>query len=60
MIEAEPAPLADRQTRIAAACVNVAPALVPLIPWLANAMAGSEPGYDVLGYWAWSVAALLI
>ena len=60
MLEAEPAPLASRQARIAAACVNVAPALVPLIPWLANAIAGSEPSYGVLGYWAWSVAALLL
>ena len=59
MLEAEPAPLADRQLRIAAACINVAPALVPLIPWLANRVAGAQPGYGVLGYGAWSVAALL-
>jgi hypothetical protein len=54
--EAESAPLADRRTRIAAACINVAPALVPLILWLA----GSERGYGALGYWAWSVAMLLV
>ena len=60
MLEAESAPLARREARIAAACVNVAPALVPLIPWLANGAAGGEPGYGVLGYWAWSVATLLI
>jgi hypothetical protein len=58
MSQAEAAPLADRRARIAAACVNLAPALVPLIPWFAND--GSEPGYGALGYWAWSVAALLI
>ncbi len=60
MLEAESAPLADRRARIAAACINVAPALVPLIPWLASAIAGSEHSYGVLGYWVWSVAALLI
>ena len=60
MHEAESAPLASRGARIAAACINVAPALVPLIPWLANAIAGGEPGYGVLGYWVWSVATLLL
>jgi hypothetical protein len=60
MLEAEPALPANRQARIAAACINVAPALVPLIPWLANGIAGSEHAYGTLGYWAWSVAALLI
>lgn len=60
MLEAEPAPLATRKIRVAAACINVAPALVPLVPWLANALAGGERGYAALGFWSWSLATLLL
>lgn len=60
MAGADPTHLAPRRARIAAACINVAPALIPLVTWLASTAAGSEPGYGVLGFWAWSMAALLI
>jgi hypothetical protein len=60
MIEAEPELLASRRARIAAACVNLAPALVPLVPMTATWMSDNEPTYGVLGYYAWSFGALLL
>lgn len=60
MLESEPALLASRHDRLAAACLNVAPALAPLIVWSVGSVADSESDYGVLGYGVWSVAALLI
>lgn len=60
MLEPEPTLLASRHRRLAAACLNVAPALAPLLVWGVGSVVDSESDYGVLGYGVWSAAALLI